>query len=165
MSKKMRNAGQSVFTDEIKKKFGTIYTPEFVVEKTVDTAWKYIPEGKDKLSLTYIDPACGDGNFLEYVYHKLMVEGEASISDPIKRSRFIITKCLWGYEILDCMVKAAKIRLVMLHAITIKEYDGEDDITTLMDEINIYWGNTICVPADTEEEWYKKKVDRMKAVC
>lgn len=152
--KEMRNSGQSVFSDEIKKKYGTIYTPDFVVQKTVDTAWKYLPKDKDVLDLTYIDPACGDGNFLEYVYHKLMIEG-VSISDPVKRSRYIITKCLWGYEILDKMVKAAKIRLCLLHAKTIKDNNAEaDNISTLMDELHIYWGNAICLPEDTEQDWY-----------
>ena len=154
----MRNSGQSVFSDEIKKKFGTIYTPEFVVKKTVDTAWKYIPEKADKLKLTYCDPAAGDGNFLEYVYDKLMEE--TSIQDPIKRSYHILTKCLWGFEILDAMVKACKIRLVLLHKQTIQENNGDPkELLILMDELNIHYGNTIVLPDDIEQEWYKERAE------
>lgn len=154
----MRNSGQSVFSDEIKKKFGTIYTPEFVVEKTVDTAWKYIPEEADKLDLTYCDPAAGDGNFFEYVYSKLMEE--TSIQDPIKRSYHILTKCLWGFEILDAMVKACKIRLVLLHKKIIQENNGDPkELLILMDELNIYYGNTIVLPDDIEQEWYKERAE------
>lgn len=156
MIQQMRNSGQSVFSDRVKKEFGTIYTPEFVVEKTVDTAWKYIPDGVDKLSLTYCDPAVGDGNFLAYVYHKLMQE--EGIEDPVKRSHYILTKCLWGFEILDNMVRACKIRLVLLHKQVIQKHGGDiNSLITLMDELNVYHGNSIVVPADTEQEWYAER--------
>lgn len=152
----MRNSGQSVFSEENKKKFGTIYTPEFVVEKTVDLAWKYLPEGVNKLDLTYCDPAVGDGNFLEYLYEKLMQE--TSIEDPVKRSRYILTKCLFGFEILEPMVQACKIRMVLLHQHTIDQYGGDrGELLTLFDELQIYHGNTICLPADTEQEWYQAR--------
>lgn len=152
----MRNSGQSVFTDEVKKKFGTIYTPEFVVQKTVDLAWKYIPTDADKLQLTYCDPAAGDGNFLDYVYHKLMQE--TSISDPVQRSYHILMHCLYGFEILEPMVYACKIRLMLLHKKVLDEHgrDGSG-LLDLMDKLHIYHGNTICLPADTEQPWYSAR--------
>jgi hypothetical protein len=150
----MRNSGQSVFSDASKKKFGTIYTPEFVVIKTVDLAWKYAPA--DKLDLTYCDPAAGDGNFMEYLYQKLMQE--TAIEDPVKRSRFILTKCLYGFEILEPMVHACKIRLILLHQATVRANGGDaSDMDTLWDELHVYHGNTICLPADTEQPWYSAR--------
>jgi len=134
---------QQRFSKEIVKKYGAIYTPEFVVEKTVDLAWKYIPEGKDKLQLTYCDPAAGDGNFLVYVYEKLMKE--EGIADPVQRSYHILTHCLWGFEIREDAAVACRARLSLL-------YEGEDVL-----ELNIHHGNTICLPEDTEREWYKNR--------
>lgn len=58
MIKKARKSGVGVFREEVKKKFGTVYTPDFVVDKTLDLAFKYLPEGSDPLELTWCDPAC-----------------------------------------------------------------------------------------------------------
>ena len=123
MIKKARKSGHGVFSEDIKKKFGTIYTPEFVVRKTIDLAWKYLTKDSNTLNLTYCDPACGDSNFLEILYEKLMQE--EGIQDPIKKSHYILTKCIYGIEILTQMVQASKIRLAILHLRTV-EKNGED---------------------------------------
>lgn len=145
-----RSAGQGSFHDDVKAKFGTIYTPDFVVEKTIDLALKYVPDGTDLLKLTYCDPAVGDGNFLACLYHRLM--GCDSISDPIERSYYILTKCLWGVEILSPMVKATKLRLLLLHLGTVQKHDGDTDrCRNLIDELNVHHGNTILSPEDDFE--------------
>jgi len=139
------------FKEETKKKYGTIYTPEFVVVKTVDLAWKYIPQDKNKLDLTYMDPAVGDGNFLINIYHRLMLE--KSDLDPITKSEHILTKCLFGIEILKEMHNTCKSRLLAEHVKTIKQYgnisDHKDRILNLYNNLNIYHGNTITTPEDT----------------
>lgn len=159
MINQSRNSGQGVFNENIKKRFGTIYTPEFVVKKTVDLALKYKSIKFDLYNpTTYIDPACGDGNFLEYIYHKLMDEYSHNINDPIKRSTFILLKCLWGFEILKPMVYACKVRMMLLHYRTIKDAGEKwDKYAEIWDKLNIYWGNTIAIEEDTKEEWYKNR--------
>lgn len=139
MVSKLKKAKKGVFSEEIKNKFGTIYTPEFVVEKTCELAFKYIPKEADLLSLTYCDPASGDGNFLIYLYHRLMkVENGLK---PIEKSEHILTKCLFGVEILKPMHLACKLRLLNEHL----KLGGDLEI---FDKLNISWGNTIMVPED-----------------
>ena len=159
MIEQSRNGGQGVFNESIKKRFGTIYTPEFVVKKTVDLALKYKPIKFDLYSpITYIDPACGDGNFLEYIYHRLMNKFSNNINDPVKRSTFILLKCLWGFEILKPMVHACKIRMMLLHYRTIKDAGEKwDKYAEIWDKLNIYWGNTIVIEEDTKEDWYNNR--------
>jgi hypothetical protein len=147
MAAKLKKSKKGVFAEEIKNKFGTIYTPDFVVEKTCELAFKYVPAGTDLLSLTYCDPAAGDGGFLLYIYKKLM-DG----SKDIKKSEHILTKCLFGIEILKQMHLACKLRLLNEHL----KLGGD---LRIFDELNIHWGNTICIPKDTEQEWYKNRKD------
>ena len=156
MIEKAKKSNHRIFSDDIKSKFGTIFTPQFVVDKTLELAWKYTPKDIDKLTLTYCDPAAGDGNFLESVYKKLMEE--KSIEDPIKRSTYILTKCLYGFEILRPMVRACQIRLTTLHFEIVKKYGGEPkEHIDIIRSMNIHWGNTICIPEDTLENWYKNR--------
>jgi hypothetical protein len=171
---KARKAKRGVFSDDCRKKYGTIYTPEFVVKETVDLAFKYLPKDVDILNLTYCDPASGDGNFLIFLYHKLMREG-TSIVDPIERSYHILTHCLHGIEILEPMYYACKIRLVTAHFETVLKHGGDcTKYVDLMDNwsptnngkvLNIHWGNTICMPDDTKEEWYQQPVIKKTIKC
>lgn len=148
MVKKARKSKSGVFSDEVRKKFGTIYTPEFVVDKTLDLAFKYLPEGADPLQLTWCDPAAGDGNFLINLYYRLMKC--PSDMDPIEKSEHILTKCIYGMEILKNMWFSCKIRLFMAHAKTMKENSKEikRGYCDIMERFNIFHGNTIMVPED-----------------
>ena len=139
--------GKGILKPEIKKKFGTIFTPSFVVEKTIDLAWKYLPKDKDKLSLTYIDPACGDGHFLIAIYKRLMLE--KSDLSSVDKSHHILTKCIYGIEIIHQLSIICRHKMVRSH----KEFGGD----RLIDDLNIYWGNTIVIPEDTKEKWYKNR--------
>ena len=142
-----------IFHREVIKKYGTIYTPKSVIKKTIEATLKYI-DNYDKL---YIDPACGDGNFLEELYHILMNK-MLYIKDPVRRSTYILLKCLWGFEILKEMVIATKIRLMLLHYNIIKKYNGDwNKYSGIWGRLNIYWANTIVIEKDTEEEWYKNR--------
>jgi len=142
-------SGQGLFSDEIKKKYGTIFTPDFVVDKCLDLAWKYY-EG-NKLEATICDPACGDGNFLVAAYHRLMKED--SELNPVAKSKHIIENCIYGYDIIKNMVEAAKLNLHMCHLMTCKEYETKPELI----KPNIYHGNTIVIEEDTKEEWYQDR--------
>ena len=142
---KTRKSGE--FDDATRKRYGCIYTPEFVIDKTLDLAWKYHPG--DKLSLTYIDPACGDGNFLVALWKRLMLED--SEMEPIAKSHHILTHCLYGVEILDKMAFATKIRLVKLHCELVKKLGQTCDSMAMFNSLNIQHGNTILTPEDNFE--------------
>jgi len=137
----------NIFSDDTRKKFGTVYTPDFIVDQTLDLAFKYLPEGSNPLDLTWCDPACGSGNFLENLYHRLMkCESEMT---PIEKSEHILTHCLHGIEILRDSVYTCKYRLLKLHIDTVEKegqvYDGYCDI---IEKLNITHGNAIMTPED-----------------
>jgi hypothetical protein len=159
--KMLKNTGQGVFSDEHKRKFGTIYTPEFVVAKTVDLAFKYLDTKIDWITLKYCDPACGDGNFLVVIHSKLMVHEQfvAKFPDPIERSYHIITQCLYGFEILRNMWEATNIRLVLLHADVVEQFGGDfSKYANIANELHIYHGNTVKSPQDPQVwTWTDKK--------
>ena len=157
-----KNSGQGVFAEAVKKQFGTIYTPDHVIEATVDLAFKHLDKSLDRTTLKYCDPAAGDGNFFVILYGKLMADPQfvARFPNEIERSRHIITQNIWGFEILKAMYTACRIRLVMLHMETIKRVEeaaGRDyrlacrtESEGLVDKLHIYWGNTIKLPQDTD---------------
>jgi len=142
-----RRDGQGLFSDDIKKNFGTIFTPDFVVDKCLDLAWKYY--NGNKLEATYCDPSCGDGNFLVALHDRLMKEPSDLTGG--EKSKYIIENCLWGGDIIDGMVEAAKISLFDRHLCVC----GDDLIP--IEKWNIHWGNTICLPEDTEQDWYGER--------
>ena len=155
MIKTARNSGQGVFADAIKSKFGTIYTPENIVTMTIDLAFKHLGKSLDRTILKYCDPAAGDGNFFVVLYKRLMADEQFidRFPNPIDRSRHIITENIWGFEILKNMWMACQIRLVMLHAETVKVNDDSklaEELAGLPGKLHIYWGNTIKSPRDTD---------------
>jgi len=146
---KASKSGQGLFSDEIKAKFGTIFTPDFVVDKCLDLVWKY--NTKDKLTLTYCDPCVGDGNFLVALYQRLMKEPSEL---PVNlKSKHIIENCLFGIDIIDNMVDTTKMVLFEQHCRSC----GDNYISIEFN--NFVWGNTIVVPKDTEQEWYSKRAE------
>ena len=145
ISRAKKRPNGTIFREEIKNKFGTIFTPDFVVEKTCDLAFKYLPTGVDPLTLTYCDPAAGDGNFLIHLYDRLM-KCSSNMND-VDKSEHILTKCLFGIEILKPNILACGIRLLNRH-IDVMEKCGKHVNIDIFNKLNIHHGNTIMVPED-----------------
>jgi hypothetical protein len=78
-----------------KKTFGEVFTPIELVDAMLDKLPKDIWRNPD---LTWLDPACGTGNFLIRVKERLM-ESLKKIPDPIEREQHILTKMLYGVDI------------------------------------------------------------------
>ena len=153
MVTKVKKAGHGVFSSDVRKKHGTVYTPEFVVEETVNLAFKYLPEGIDPLTLTWCDPAAGEANFLVHIHKRLMAApSEMFKDDPAAKSRHILTHCLYAFEILEPMVIACMARLLQCHAEVLRDVGTTEEDIALFDEMHIYHGDTIMTPAD-EGKW------------
>lgn len=94
------------------KRTGEIFTPPELVEKMLDEfpadAWT-TPDKK------WLEPACGDGNFLIAILNRLMVGLEAAIPDPTERHKHIIEKMLYGVDIMQDNVDATIKRLDAEH--------------------------------------------------
>jgi hypothetical protein len=71
------------------KLFGQVYTPDFIVCKILDDIGYNSPE---ILNRTIIDPACGDGRFLEEVVKRIV---KFSNETELKRN----LECVYGWDI------------------------------------------------------------------
>lgn len=71
------------------KLFGQVYTPEFIVCKILDDIGYGSP---DVLGKTIIDPACGDGRFLEEVVRRII---KFSAKGDLRRN----LQCVYGWDI------------------------------------------------------------------
>lgn len=132
------------FREETIKRFGAVYTPDFVVDKTISLIWDKI---NNRLYKRYIDPACGDGNFLINLYHRLMKE--SFDGSEVEKSEHILTKCLYGIEILKNMWYATKVRLCIEHFEYCKKVGVKPDMT-IFDRLNIIHGDTILTEDDPQ---------------
>ena len=144
-----------LFADEIRLKFGTIYTPDEIVAKTVEPIFKYLDDSLDITTLTFMEPACGNGNFLAFLYSELMrnVGFVARFPDEVARSRHILTQNLWGIEILKDAYQACRDRLALMHGRTAKQNNGDvrGELSFILKGLHIYHGNTVRTPDDAFE--------------
>lgn len=143
----------SLFLDELKNEFQKIL--QIQVRRTKD---KRLDEFQNKLAgLTFLDPACGSGNFLTETYLSLRrleneviqekVNGQITLGEvrnPIKVS----IQQFYGIEINDFAVTVAKTALWIAEAQMLEEtksivYGFNDDFLPLKTYVNITEGNAL----------------------
>ncbi len=142
-----------LFMDDLKQKFETI--KEQKVKKTKD---EQLDAFQDKLaSLTFLDPACGSGNFLTETYLSLRrlenevirekIGGQMTMGeyhDPIKVS----IQQFYGIEINDFAVTVGKTALWIAESQMLEEtksivYGFNDDFLPLKTYVNITEANAL----------------------
>lgn len=143
----------SLFLDELKNEFQKIL--QIQVRRTKD---KRLDEFQNKLAgLTFLDPACGSGNFLTETYLSLRrleneviqekVNGQITLGEvrnPIKVS----IHQFYGIEINDFAVTVAKTALWIAESQMLEEtksivYGFNDDFLPLKTYVNITEGNAL----------------------
>ncbi|WP_418615068.1 DNA methyltransferase [[Ruminococcus] torques] len=143
----------SLFLDELKNEFQKIL--QIQVRRTKD---KRLDEFQNKLAgLTFLDPACGSGNFLTETYLSLRrLENEViqeklngqitlgEVRNPIKVS----IQQFYGIEINDFAVTVAKTALWIAESQMLEEtksivYGFNDDFLPLKTYVNITEGNAL----------------------
>lgn len=143
----------SLFLDELKNEFQKIL--QIQVRRTKD---KRLDEFQNKLAgLTFLDPACGSGNFLTETYLSLRrleneviqekVNGQITLGEvrnPIKVS----IQQFYGIEINDFAVTVAKTALWIAESQMLEEtksivYGFNDDFLPLKTYVNITEGNAL----------------------
>ena len=105
---------------ENKKNNGEVFTPEFLIKEMLDKLPKEVWSNPD---LKWFDPAVGVGNFMIFVYYRLMENLKTSFPDDIKRKDHIIKNMLYMSELNPINIKECK------------KLFGND--------LNIYEGNTL----------------------
>lgn len=90
----------------IEKLHGVVYTPDFVVEKILNGVG-YVGDGI--LGKTILDPACGDGQFLERVVLRILKHARSNgVSGESLKS---CLQCVYGWDIDSHAVAVCKARL------------------------------------------------------
>ncbi|MGN8766026.1 DNA methyltransferase [Blautia massiliensis (ex Liu et al. 2021)] len=154
-----------LFLDDLQNEFNDIQ--QIQVKRTKD---KKLDEFQNKLaSLTFLDPACGSGNFLTETYLSLRrLENEVirekvggqmtlgEVNNPIKVS----IQQFYGIEINDFAVTVAKTALWIAESQMLEEtksivYGFNDDFLPLKTYVNIVEGNALRIDWDSVIPKYK----------
>jgi hypothetical protein len=107
---------------EKKKKNGEVFTPEHLIEEMLDKLPKEVWSNPD---LKWFDPAVGHGNFMIFVYYRLMegLKNSSLFKDELERKTHIIKNMLYMSELNPDNIKECK--------------------RIFNNEINIYEGDTL----------------------
>jgi|UniRef100_A0A6C0AN95 hypothetical protein len=90
---------------EKKKKNGEVFTPEFLIEEMLDKLPKDVWSNPN---LKWFDPAVGMGNFMIFVYYRLMNGLKNKIKDSLKRKQHIIKNMIYMSELDTENIKQCK---------------------------------------------------------
>jgi len=123
--------GSSVKTDQIKSKervadHGEVFTPAWMVEAMLDL----VKDETERIDSRFLEPACGDGNFLVQVLRRKLaaVELKYGKSDFERRHYALLAiMCIYGIELLPDNIADCRANLLAILA----EYlglDEEDDL-------------------------------------
>lgn len=143
-----------LFLDELKKEF-----EEIKKTKVQKTKYKKLDEFQNKLSeLTFLDPACGSGNFLTETYLSLRhlenevikekIGGQITLGDEANTPIKVSIQQFYGIEINDFAVTVAKTALWIAESQMLEEtknivYGFDDDFLPLKSYVNITEGNAL----------------------
>lgn len=87
---------------------GEVFTPKWMVDKMLDDLPKEIWSDPDKI---FLEPSCGDGNFLIEILHRLMNGLKDIIPDEYERKKHIVENQIYAIDLMTDNVNAVIKRL------------------------------------------------------
>ena len=151
MSKKIHNQKEEKL---IKSKarvneFGEVNTPRHIVSDMLDL----VKDESYKLESTFLEPACGDGNFLVQILER---KAETAVNiynidkdeSNFNRNMFIGVSTIYGIDILADNVASAKSRMmdIIENTYTSNNLEISDDMAKTFKkllDVNIIWGDSL----------------------
>lgn len=143
-----------LFLDDLKSEF-----EEIKKTKVQKIKYKKLDDFQDKLAeLTFLDPACGSGNFLTETYLSLRhlenevikekIGGQITLGDEAHNPIKVSIQQFYGIEINDFAVTVAKTALWIAESQMLEEtknivYGFDDDFLPLKSYVNITEGNAL----------------------
>ncbi|MBQ1576316.1 MAG: N-6 DNA methylase [Oscillospiraceae bacterium] len=109
--------------------FGEVFTPLHIVKQMLDL----IPHDGTTIDSTYLDPACGNGNFLAEILRRKLALCKT------EKDGVLAVSSVYGIDIQQDNVEECKLRLYDLYA----ERFGENWLVALILEANIICGDTL----------------------
>lgn len=142
-----------IVTEGIKSKerveqYGEVFTPMNIVKDMVDLIPVYEDKSKE-LSKTWLEPACGTGNFLVEILERKLKLIDTEDEDNVGIQLFTAVSTIYGVDIQPDNVKESRKRLTeLLDNWYIKEFgeSTEDNLLKALKFVidkNIIWGNTL----------------------
>jgi hypothetical protein len=93
------------------KKTGEIFTPEWLVDEMLMKLYAQDPTLYSNADKTFLEPACGDGNFLVRILHfKILYNQEVADGGELPIER--ILQSIYGIDIMPDNVKEARRRML-----------------------------------------------------
>ena len=129
-------------------KFAEVYTPQWLVEKMCDLCQEENEDAFTVLTKTWLEPACGNGNFLVEILRRKLLICETPFDG------IVAIGSIYGVDILPDNVQEAKERLRAMYADKFGSVPQEID--SILDR-NIVCGNFLTKKTvDGEFIWFLK---------
>lgn len=110
---------QNIVPDILRKSLGEFYTPDWLVEFSLDKI-----EPTDWLETSILDPTCGSGSFLlEAIRRKRKAAEKAGWSSD--RILAHLTSTVWGFDLNPLAVQSARVNFLIAIADLLKTAPGE----------------------------------------
>lgn len=138
-------------SEERVRKYGEVYTPMWVVKKMCDMLGDENPEAWTVLDKTFLEPACGNGNFLVEIFERKLKLCN-NVQDGI-----LALRCIYGIDILQDNVEESRQRLFDIFVNAFPSAAVRDIMAAEMIlEQNIICGDSLKIMKKWAEEEEKK---------
>lgn len=114
----LRDFYQDLVPETLRKSLGEFYTPDWLVDYTVDQV-----EPGDWLGKRFLDPTCGSGSFLIALLRRKKREAQAKGWDPVYTVKALSSE-VWGFDLNPLAVQTARVNFLMELADLLKEAGG-----------------------------------------
>lgn len=142
---------ENIITEGIKSKervaqFGEVFTPENIVRDMINLIQA---EVREKLDSTWLEPACGNGNFLVAILSDKLDIAEQLGSENYGINVFRAVCSIYGIDIQADNIKESIYRMMKIIKERYKEFTGKELGSKLGDALayvltqNIIWGDAL----------------------
>lgn len=135
----LRDLYQGLVPETLRKSLGEFYTPDWLVEHTLNSTGE-----QDWLNIKGLDPTCGSGSFIiEMIRRKRKAAADAGIT--AEKTVELLCNNVWGFDLNPLAVQTARVNFLMEIADLLKKCKGKDI------EIPILLADAIYSPASAPD--------------
>lgn len=110
---------QNLVPETLRKSLGEFYTPQWLVETTVDKTGV-----KDWIKTRVLDPTCGSGSFLVEIIRRKRAAASAAGLSP-SDTVAMLAKTVWGFDLNPLAVQSSRTNFLMAIADLLKAAPGQ----------------------------------------
>lgn len=114
----LRDLYRALVPGKLRQSLGEFYTPDWLVDYTVDKA-----RTGDWINSRVLDPTCGSGAFLLAVIRRMRKEAKAKGLNA-KKTISLLCNSIWGFDLNPLAVQTARVNFLMEIADLLKDEPG-----------------------------------------